>query len=300
MFDEARERAFCIATDATGAPLRAAGACENWHVFVFIADRDHVIFRFAKEHSSATISTLLEGFRGHLLADAAPIYDVLYREKGVIEVVCWFHARRYFWRAIDSACDLALEALALIAKLFAVDRECRTISMPERTAERARRAGPILQMFDAWVERHRDRVDPRSPLDRAIGYYTNQRLALHRFLQDGRLLLDNSGSERELRNVVLGRHNWKFFAYETGLRWYSVYRSLIASCALHGLNAHDYLEQLLRLAPHWPVTRMLELSPKYWLKTIAGLDARLRASLTPPWEIRCDALPTIPAEAAAA
>jgi hypothetical protein len=298
MFDEARGHAFCIATDATGAPLRGARTCESWHVFVFVADRDHVIFRFAKEHSSSTIASLLNGFRGHLLADAAPIYDVLYREHGVTEVVCWFHARRYFWRAIDSAGNLALEALALIAKLFAVDRECRAIPMPERTASRARCSAPILDMLDAWVERHRDRVDPRSPLDRAIGYYTNQRLALRRFLEDGRLLLDNSVSERELRNVVLGRHNWKFFANETGLRWYSVYRSLIASCALHGLNAHDYLEQLLRLAPHWPVTRMLDLSPKYWVKTIASLDASMHAILARPWEILDAPAPTVAAVAA--
>jgi hypothetical protein len=46
-----------------------------------------------------------------------------------------------------------------------------------------------------------------------------------------------------------------------------------------------YLEQLLRLAPHWPVTRMIELAPKYWAKTIASLDVRMRAMLARPWEI---------------
>jgi transposase len=91
-------------------------------------------------------------------------------------------------------------------------------------------------------------------------------------------------SERELRNLVLGRHNWGSFAKETGLQWYTVFRSLIASCALHGLNAQEYMEQLLRLAPHWPITRMLELSPKYWAKTIAGLDEQKRAILVRPWE----------------
>lgn len=59
---------------------------------------------------------------------------------------------------------------------------------------------------------------------------------------------------------------------------------MIASCRLHGLNPQDYLEQLLRLAPHWPVTRMIELAAKYWARTIAGLDARQRAILARPWE----------------
>ncbi|MEO5725845.1 MAG: IS66 family transposase [Byssovorax sp.] len=283
MFNEAREKAFCLATDATGAPVRAYRACDSWHVFVFIADRDHVVFRYTREHTSDTVAALVGDFRGYLLSDAAPVYDVLHRGGEVIEVACWFHARRYFWRALESDRERALEALAIISELFKISRECSDIPMPGRTEARAERARPVLAIFDQWIERHREQVDPRGPLDKAIGYYENQRSALHRFLDDGRLRLDNI-SEAQLRNLVLGRHNWQWFANETGLRWYTTFRSLIASAALHGLNAQDYLEQLLRLAPHWPVTRMIELAPKYWAQTIAGLDARHRAILARPWE----------------
>ena len=62
------------------------------------------------------------------------------------------------------------------------------------------------------------------------------------------------------------------------------FRSLIASCALHDIKAYEYLEQVLRLAPHWRVSRMLELSPKYWKATLAKLDERQRKILVPPWE----------------
>ena len=285
MFDEARARAFCIATDATGAPVRAAGACAKWTLFVFIADRDHVVFRYAAENTSAVISDLLRGFRGNLLADAAPVYDALYRGGDVIEHACWFHCRRYFWRALESERAPAMEALALIGELFKADRGCREIEMPVRTVVRAEATRPVLAMFDKWIESHRSRVDPGGRLDKAIGYYDNQRDALHRFLGDGRLRLDNNISEAQLRNVVLGINNWTFFANETGLKWYTTFRSLIASCRLHGLNPQDYLEQLLRLGPHWPVTKMLELSPKYWATTIAGLDAHHRTLLVRPWEI---------------
>ena len=44
-------------------------------------------------------------------------------------------------------------------------------------------------------------------------------------------------------------------------------------------------EQVLRLAPHWPVHRMLELAPKYWARTLARLDERHRAALILPWEL---------------
>jgi hypothetical protein len=73
MFDEAKAQAFCIATDATGAPVQKAGGCYRWHVFTFIADNGHIVFRWVDEHSGKAISNLLFGFRGHLLSDASPI-----------------------------------------------------------------------------------------------------------------------------------------------------------------------------------------------------------------------------------
>ena len=283
MMVEACRTAFCIATDATGAPVRMPRQCANWHLFVFIADADHVIFRPTREHSSGAIAGLLDGFNGHLLSDASLIYDVLHRERGVTEVCCWFHLRRYFWKARATEPRRALEVLAIIAKLFEMGRETKEIPMPDRTEERARRARPILDILDRWVEHERARVDDRSPLDAAITYYDNQRDGLRAFLADGRLRLDNNISEAQLRHLVVGRHNWNFFENEAGLCWYAVFRSLIASCTLHSLEAKTYLDEVLRLAPHWPTTRMIELAPKYWTATRAALSPEHRDTIVPPW-----------------
>jgi transposase len=304
MFDDGRKNAFLIATDATGAsvlPPRkntdgAPGAprlwpaerrrCDSWHVFVFIADRDHVVFRYDRENNGAVMAKMLKGFSGNLLADAASVFDVLYRDHGMTEHGCWFHCRRPFYRALETDRERAFEALSLIGKLFEVDRNLRAqnLELEAFTRLRAERSRPILTLFDGWIALHRERVDPRGPLDAAIGYYDNQRDALHRFLEDGRIRLDNNLSEQELRNLVIGEANWIFFANETGIRWYTTFRSLITSCRLHGLNPEIYLEQLLRIVPNWPKNRALELSPKYWLQTVASLDARWRAMLARPWE----------------
>ena len=293
MFAEAKAHAFCIATDATGAPVRAPGKCESWDVFVFLADRDHVVFRYVKGHATSDkFKPLLAGFHGHLLADAAPIYDALYATGDVIEHCCWFHCRRYFYRALETDKALALGPLSLIAKLFEIDGECsELLDQDERTATRAQRSKPLLELLDQWMDRHRDQVDPRGPLATAIGYYDNQRDALHRFVDDARISLHNNLSEQQLRNLALGRHNWTFFVNENGLRWYTTFRSLIASCRLHGLNAETYLEEILRLAPHWPVHRVLELAPKYWRLTREGLDDKQRAILARPWELKVDQTP---------
>ena len=283
MMVEACQTAFCIATDATGAPVRMPGECAHWHMFVFIADADHVIFRPTREHTKAAIRALLPGFDRHLLSDASAVYDSLHREQGVTEVCCWFHFRRYLWKARATEPKRALEALAIVAKLFEVGRHTKEIPMPARTEERARRARPILEILDRWIEQERPRVDDKSPLAAAITYYDNQRDGLRAFLADGRLRLDNNISEEQLRHLVLGRHNWNFFENESGLRWYAVFRSLIASCKLHGLDAKTYLDEVLRLAPHWPTTCMLELAPKYWTATRANLAAEHRDTIVPPW-----------------
>jgi transposase len=284
MMVDACATAHCIATDATGAPVRKHDECAKWHVFVFLADRDHVIFRAVREHTGASISDLLEGFKGRLLSDASSIYDVLHRDLGMIDVFCWAHVRRYFWRCRDTDPALAAEALAIIGKLFEVERDTKDLPMPGRTGERARRATPVLHLFDAWIARVRGRTTARTPLAAAITYYDNQRDGLRRFLADGRLRIDNNLCEQQLRNLVLGRRNWTFFENPNGLRWYAVYRSLIASCALHGLEPQEYLEEILRLAPHWSTTRMLELAPKYWAATRAALSPAEREIIRRPWE----------------
>lgn len=296
MFAEAKAQAFCIATDATGAPVQKAGGCRRWHVFTFIADNGHIVFRWVDEHSGTAIKSLLSGFRGYLLSDAASIYDVLYRELGIVPAFCWAHVRRGFWRALPTDKDLATEAIAIIGKLFQLERESWLIPMPDRTQWRATRARPLLELFDAWIALHRDRQDVGEPLLKAIGYYLNQRDGLRRFLDDGRLRIHNNAAEGQLRNLAMGRDVWRYFVNRTGLNWYTTFRSLIASCHLHGINPQTYLEEVLRLAPHWPVTQLLQLSPKYWPQTRAALSPAQLDCLRSPWDK--SAAPARPAPAA--
>ena len=282
MHQDALRTAFCIATDATGAPVKGKGGTTSWHVFTLIADRDHILFRHSPTHDGDAVKLLFNGFQGYLLADASSVYNALYGPTAMTEAGCWSHARRYFWKARETD-RRAFEALALISQLFTIERELADASTEERLAGRRERASPVLLALDQWVAQHDGAVD--TLLQSAITYYKNQRVALRQFLQDGRLVIHNNASESALRNLVLGRNNWQYFANENGLKWYCVYRSLIASCALHDLNTQTYLEEVLRLAPHWPITRVLELSPKYWARTRESLDARHRAIIVPPWEL---------------
>src|SRR5258707_12391894 len=99
--------------------------------------------------------------------------------------------------------------------------------------------------------------------------------APRRFLNDGRLRLENNGAERALRSpIAVGRRAWLFFASDDHAQSAANVFSLIASCVLHRLDADSYLADLIRVVPYWPRDRYLELTPKYWARTRARPDER--------------------------
>ena len=296
MFADSKATAPYLAVDATGAAVRGAknSKCDPWHVFVFVAAEQHIVFRYSRTHDSVVLAKMLEGYRGYLLADAASIYAPLVTAGMVILACCWAHVRRYFFKSLETDRTRSLEAIAIIGQLFAVERACASTPMPEKTARRAELAAPVLRLFDGWLDRNRATVEPRTPLAAAITYADNQHDELRRFLEDGRLRIDNNVCEGQLRNLVLGLNNWQYFQSETGLRWYTVFRSLIASCKLHQICPQRYLECVLRLAPHWPKRKLLDLSPRYWKATAARLTPEQIAIVAPEWSSAFDAFASAP------
>jgi len=305
MRKDALATAFCLATDATGIAIRPEPqpdkkrrSCHRGHFFVVIADRDHVFFDYEPRETSAAVSRMFRGFSGYIQADAKSVYDVLFvrpserppPEDGAdpdlaerFEVGCWSHARRKFWEAAIAKVEVAREALFRIARFF--EREAGWKGNPPATIKelRNKHLRPELESFFAWAEAEYARVkDQRGTLRSAFGYAVRQRDALMRVLEDGRLKLDNNRSERALRAVAVGRKNWLFIGSDDHATAAGHLLSAIASARLHGLDPELYLREVLRVLPHWPRNRHLELSPRLWAATRGRLDeAQLTAELGP-------------------
>ena len=96
---------------------------------------------------------------------------------------------------------------------------------------------------------------------------------LRRVLDDGKLPLDNTRSEREIRKIVVGRKNWLFYGSEIHAQAAAAIFSLVASCRLHRIDPVTYLDEVLRVLPYWPRERHLELAPLHWTETRATLSA---------------------------
>lgn len=268
MWKDAIATAPYLCTDATGVLVRDQEKCRRGHFWVVVAPSQHVLFRFTPEHNGAAVSSMLKEYKGVLVADAHSVYDHLYKGGSVTEAGCWAHARRYFFKSLFSEPDLAREALALIGKLFKLERKYVGLSPKRRQKRRQDKSRPVVDAFFDWCDRRVDSVLDETPMAKAIGYARNQREALHTFLRDGRIPIHNNRSERELRREAVGRKNWLFVGNDDAGQVNATFVTLIASCEMHGIEPWAYLRDLFCLLPDWPRHRVLELSPVRWPESL--------------------------------
>lgn len=282
--------AFCIMTDATGFWIqpgpREGGPrrpCRKGHYFVQIGDRDHILFEYTAKHTTESVRALFQGFEGYVQADAASVYDALFRpnddeaDDGCtrVEVACWSHSRRKYWEAALAKERVACEALVRIGKIFEVDADIQKGRPPPSKIKtlRQKHLAPLVDEFLAFAAAAYERVkDKRSSLRSALGYTVRQQEALRAFLNDGRLRLDNNLSESALRKVVRIRDAALFAGSDDHAESAGHLLSLIASARLHGLDSELYLREMILVVPQWPRERYLELTPKYWAATRERLD----------------------------
>jgi len=282
MWEDARAHAPWISVDATGVLVQQKGECRRGHFWVLVAERQHVLYRYTKTQSGEQVAELLEGFSGPMIADASQVYHELYRrEPNLVEVGCWAHCRRNYFDALSTDKERALVAIGFISLLYAAHRSATdSVTGVSDGAKRKALCQPILDDFDAWMAAEHAKLRDGTPIKKAINYTRNHAAALRRFLDDGRLRLDNNLSELALRHEVIGKKNWLFCGSDDGAHWNTTIVSLIASCALHDVEPWAYLRDVLTLLPAWPQTRLIELSPKRWNETAKQPDTRrLLASL---------------------
>jgi transposase len=281
----AKSECAIISTDATGGAIhpgpRKGGPkrpCKKGHFFTFVADTDHVLFEYVESHDSATVAKLFEGFCGYVQSDASSVYDILERgppgdEGSPITLVgCWAHARRYFFEAAVCKYPVGVEGLRRIREIYRQEKKLAGLSPHERKLERVKLLGPLIDDFYVWVGRMRGLATDRNLASKALGYAHNQEAELRRVLNDGRLAVDNTRSERALRKIVLGRKNWMFYGSEVHAQAAAAIFSIIASCRLHRLDPQRYLEEVLLVLPWWPREQYLDLAPFRWAETRKQFD----------------------------
>lgn len=189
-----------------------------------------VVFDFTPGRTRDGPQQFLKGFKGYLQADAYAGYDIVFATGKVVEVACWAHARRKFFEARATNPKYADPLLGLVQALYAVEREARGLDADKRKALRGEKSRPVLDKIHVLLLRARAEILPKSPMGEAVTYALNQWDALKRYLEDGRLEIDNNATERSMRGVAVGRKNWLFAGSEAGGRRAAALYSIIESC----------------------------------------------------------------------
>jgi transposase len=263
-----------LCTDATGVLVQQAERCRTGHFWVLVAPGRHVLFEYTADHSSDAVDDVLAGYQGYLVADAHVVYDHLYATGDVVEVNCWAHARRYFFKALTSDPERAKTALGFIGALFRIERTLADSPRKKKEQIRNKRSRPIVDAFFSWCDAEALLVLDDTPIADGIRYARNQRVGLSRFLEDGRLPIHNNLSELALRREAVGRKNWLFVGSDEAGEVNAAFTSLLASCRLCGIEPWAYLRDVFCLLPKWPEHRLLELAPVHWNETSARDDVR--------------------------
>jgi transposase len=237
-------------------------------IWPYCGDAGHpvILYDYTATRERAGPEKFLKGYRGYLQADAYGGYDAFFKDRarGLIEVGCWAHARRYFHKALESDQARMGPALLLIAQLYRVENHARSLGSAERLGLRQLQSQPILEKLRNYMLELQGEVLPKSPQGRAVRYTLKNWTALTRYCEDGDLQIDNNATERAIRGVAVGRNNWVFFGSDEGGKTAAVLRSFVASCQRVGVDPFVWLKDILsRIADH-PITRIAELLPHNW------------------------------------
>jgi len=244
------------------------GGSKRGHMWAYVGDLTWATYDYTPTWEAEGPCTFLAERVGWLQADAYAGYDRLFKRPGAtaVEVGCFAHLRRYFVEALETDRRAAV-AIDLIAQLYLVEREAsdRALDPDGRLALRRERSAPILAALGRWAETTVPTATPKSPLGRGLTYLVNQWRALNRFLEDGRLQIDNNACERALRTIAIGRKNWLFAGSDAGAERAAIIYTVFGTCRLHDIDPWAYLQDVLtKLADGWLQSRVDELLPPNW------------------------------------
>lgn len=250
-------------------PTRTKARTGN--VWTYVGDDAHplIAYDYTPGRARAGPDAFLKDYSGHLQADALAVYDELYnprRPKLIWELGCWAHARRYFVEAQETSPALAVIAVAHIKVLYDIEKDAgkRQLRGEALVAWRQEHTVPVLDAFYTWLRSQLGLLLPKSPIATAVNYTLSNWKALCRYIEDGDFVLDNNRSERALRGIAVGRHNWLFFGSDCGGRIAAIMLTLLKSAQRNGINPFDYLTDVLTRIADYPRSKVADLLPHHW------------------------------------
>ena len=220
-----------------------------------------IVYEYQKTRHSEHPKAYYKDFQGVLMTDGLSQYHKIARElPGLQNANCWAHARRDFTDALKAIGktnqkailqSIAYQALLRIGAIYKLEGSLKTLSQEARLQERQTSIKPLVEEYFTWVKgRLADTVvPPKGTTAKGLNYSVNQEEYLKLFLTDGEVPIDDSASERALRNFTIGRKNWMTLNTIRGAEASAVIYSITETARANNLNVYYYIEHLLTELP---------------------------------------------------
>ncbi|MEZ4222535.1 MAG: IS66 family transposase [Polyangiaceae bacterium] len=251
-----------VHADETSA--RQQGLDKRAYMWTFVTPT-FVVYRYATTRSGSVPEAVLGDSQGRLVVDQYTGYNKVTAPGRRLRAGCLAHARRKIFE--QSEHPETTEALDLIGEIYKLEASAKAagiLGTPAHLQMRIDKTRPLFAKLLCWGRRHRGGFPPRSGMAKAIRYLLKNFRELGVFLRHPTIPPDNNVAEASLRRIALGRSNYLFYGHEDAGQNFAVLYSLVASCEKHGVNAIDYLADVLIRVQSHPANRIDELLPHKW------------------------------------
>jgi len=259
--------------DETPCPMLCPelGRTRSAYLYAQYGDAAHpyVCFAFASHKDEENVRRIVGTYEGYLQSDAYICYELIAAasDNRIVAVSCWAHARRKFEPLIEAGPHpQAAWILREIQKLYDIEDRAREMTDDQRLALRQAESRPIVAGIRVWLDgRDQDEL-PRSPLRAGVNYLRNRWESFERFLEDGRIPIDNNRTEAAIKGPVMGKKAWLFFGNEHAGETAAVFYTLTMTCKRHSIDVQAYLLDVFRRIRTATPAELESLLPDRWIQ----------------------------------
>ena len=227
-----------------------------------------VCYFYSPDRKGIRPSEHLNGFAGVFHADAYAGYNNVYigganAKAKITEAACWAHTRRKFYEVTvtNPNANIAMQTLEDIGQIYVIEGSISGLDPGERYKARQERSKDLVEkLFINWKKYLKD-LPKKSVTGLAINYALNNEDALKRFLDDGKIEIDNNAAERAMRAIALGRKNWLFAGSDGGGETAAAIYTITETAKLNGINPQVYLKNVLAQIQDHNAKKIADLLP---------------------------------------
>ena len=215
----------------------------------------------------ADIMDNLKDWTGNVfMCDAYAGYDWMKKIDGLVLWRRMAHARRIAERSLRGNPQLSQTALLFYQDPYLVEEIIKEKGSTgeEKSRFRQEHAGPIWETFRAWAANTILDVPKDSLIFRALNYLLRNYNELTHYLSIPEMPIDNTDTERLIRDMVMGKKSYLFCRDLDACRRAAMMYSLFGACKVLGKNPERWLSYVLKNIKTTPKDKLNALLPEFW------------------------------------